>query len=430
MQAQIFRYLPSGQEFFSMRDGYANHIFRATHSAYSMSLEKQIRKLLIVGGITSIGHVLSLFLYPVSIRYLSPEEVVAVGLIDSTALLIISILGFGLNATGTRDIALTDKWRDVLQNIQSARISLALLCSAVGLVWLVLDIGHTEIGYLLIAAPVISLNYDFALYGLGKPEAAAIVSFVRQTFPLVLFLLLAVAGVAHPNHYLLLVVIFLLISSWLVSKQADAPLFYAPSITFIKVYYSVLLLGISGVFLIYQRFGFINTVESRISSDDFIYLVTSLKLLLFIVACKRLLIQVYYPQLVDEKMTRILNAFSFFMAIGFLAVCWLFTEQFSQLFFNDSYGGDYVMLIGFGTCALLLFAVSDAKLLLNRQDKWMIMSTLICGLIFSGAVFFGGDVFNKGSDYLSFLIGIELLMSLSYRAGLYVSGRSFSKAKQ
>ena len=60
----------------------------------------------------------------------------------------------------------------------------------------------------------------------------------------------------------------------------------------------------------------------------------------------------------------------------------------------------------------------------------MIMSTLICGLIFSGAVFFGGDVFKKGSDYLSFLIGIELLMSLSYRAGLYVSGRSFSKAKQ
>ena len=188
-------------------------------------VNNSIKNLFTVAFLTALGHLLSVLLYPIAARYLSEEDLVSIGLIDSTMILLIAFIGFGLNATATRDIALSTDWKKVLSKVQSARITLALFCSLCGGIWLFLDLGQIEIGLSLLVAPIFAISYDFVLYGLAKPQSAAFVSFIRQSLPLSIFLLLVVLGCASPLIYFAFLVFFVFLAGILVSKFAGSALF-------------------------------------------------------------------------------------------------------------------------------------------------------------------------------------------------------------
>lgn len=390
-------------------------------------VNNSIKNLFTVAFLTALGHLLSVLLYPIAARYLSEEDLVSIGLIDSTMILLIAFIGFGLNATATRDIALSTDWKKVLSKVQSARITLALFCSLCGGIWLFLDLGQIEIGLSLLVAPIFAISYDFVLYGLAKPQSAAFVSFIRQSLPLSIFLLLVVLGCASPLIYFAFLVFFVFLAGILVSKFAGSALFYRPNKFFYRSYITASWVGIAGLFIVFQRFGFLTIIGERLTNSDFVYLATSLKVLLLVVACKRMLIQVFYTKLVDDVLCKKLNIFCFAMAVLSLLIAWFFSAELSQILFNSDAGQQYVVLIGFGACALLFFAVSDSKLLLKRQDKWMFLSNFICGLLFICCVFLIGDYFNKGTDFLYLFVVIELLLSILYKIGLVLPKSCFEK---
>lgn len=384
---------------------------------------KAIKKIFLVGGLTAIGHVFALLLYPISTRYLPSGEVVSIGLIDSTMMMIVGYLGFGLNATATRDMALSSDWRSVLLQVQRSRITVALICSVFGVVWLSIGLGRTEIGWLLVFSPVFSLNYDFALYSQGKPEWAAMVSILRQAVPLLLFLILVVIGIGGAEYYMLLMVVFVLISSWSVSRILDTGLLYWPIKSFYKAYLGALAVGLSGVILVFQRYGFLSVIDSRISSEEFVYLATSLKFLLFFVACKRMLIQIFYRQLLEKKYQLMLNVLCF-VAVFFIGIiCIYLPVEISELLFNDAGGSDFVRAISLVVFGLYFFAVSDATLLLMHRDNWMFISNIIVGGVFVLVLFFYNGILLSALDYLYFLAVIEFLLAVFYMVGVYYPSR-------
>ncbi len=389
-------------------------------------MNDSLKKLATVVFFTGLGHLLSAFLYPIASRYASSEDIVSIGLFDSTIMMLMALLGFGLNATATRDIALTAEWKSILNNVQSARISIALLCFIVGVLYIGFDFGQIEIGLVLLAAPIWAINYDFALYGLGKPTSASIASFIRQSPPLFLFIILLIIGFESPFIYFMLSVVFIFVAAVMVSKFANAKLFYKPSLKFYLPYKSAAWVGIAGLFIAFQRFGFLSYIEGRIPQTDFVFLATSLKLLLLVVASKRIIIQVFYTKLIDDSLCKKLNLLAFSMSLIILAVTYGLSETLSVILFNSEKAESYVLLIALGTCALLFFAVSDSKLLLQRQDKWMSTSTVIGGGLFMVCIFMGKEYIPKGEHYLFLLILTELLLAILYRLGIAMHIRSRS----
>jgi hypothetical protein len=386
-----------------------------------MKINESLKQLVTVALLTALGHLLSVSLYPIASRYISPEELVSIGLFDSTIMMLLALLGFGLNATATRDIALTSDWKKILKKVQSARISLALLCLFVGTVCIGFDLAPTEIGLVLITAPIFAVNYDFALYGLGKPTSAAIVSFIRQSPPLLIFLALMFLGYSSPFIYFLLLVIFILIAALLVSKFACADLIFKPNKKFYLVYISAGWVGLAGLFIAFQRFGFLAYIEGNLPEDDFFLLSTSLKFLLLAVATKRILIQVFYTKLIDDYFCKMLNTSIFLMSLFLLAIVYKFSADISLLIFNNLYGEHYLLLISLGTCSILSFAVSDAKLLLQRQDKYLFISNLICSSFFILFILFGSEYLIRGINYLYLLITTEFSLAILYRLGLIMN---------
>ena len=60
-------------------------------------VNNSIKNLFTVAFLTALGHLLSVLLYPIAARYLSEEDLVSIGLIDSTMILLIAFIGFGIN---------------------------------------------------------------------------------------------------------------------------------------------------------------------------------------------------------------------------------------------------------------------------------------------------------------------------------------------
>jgi hypothetical protein len=381
-------------------------------------MHKSFTQLSIVVILTAFGHLLAVSLYPIAARHISPQDLVSIGLIDSTMMMILALLGFGLNATATRDIALTTDWRVVLKVVQSARVSLSFLCFLFGVTWITYSAGAVEVGLVMLAAPILALNYDFVLYGLGKPVHASIVSFIRQSFPLVLFLLMIFFNNSSPYAYFALLLLFIFVASILVSKFAAANLFFSPNPRFYVAYISARWVGLAGLFIIFQRFGFLSFIGDNLPQEDFILLATSLKFLLLVVASKRIIIQVFYTKLVNDSVCKKINILVFTLSLLSLIVSYILSEELSIFIFNRNEAEDYILLIALGACSILSFAVSDSKLLLQRKDKWMFMSNLICGTVFILCVYLGQEYFSKGIYYLYLLIATELLLAISYRLGL------------
>lgn len=382
-----------------------------------------IKKLLKVGSLISLGYLFSLLLYPVASRYLEPEQVSLIGVYDSSILLMLSIIGFGVNAIATRDMALSEQWQSVLGRVQSARLTVAVCVALLSLIAYLTGWLELPVALVFCCSVIFALHYDFALYARGMPTQAAWVSLVRQAAPIALFLLMLVLGIADAFWFLALSLVFVFSAAVLTSRLLKVPLFYKPEVRNLDVYFHSAGVGIAGVFLAFQRFGFLPVYKDTMTDQEFVLLVTSLKILLFVTAFKRLLIQTFYNKLLDEKFSQLLDFGCFILASLALIICHLFAAEIAYLLFSIQGAEEYVKAIGWGTVALMFFAVSDSRLLLKHRDKWMYSVTISCGVIFTLCVWWGSQYIEKNIVYIYLLIAVELLMAVLYKIGLLMRDR-------
>ncbi|MFT6916068.1 MAG: O-antigen/teichoic acid export membrane protein [Motiliproteus sp.] len=344
-----------------------------------------LKKLMIVGGLTGVGHLLSVAIVPVAVRYLSPEDVVSVGLIDSTFAIVVSVLAFGLQLTTTRNIATLPNWQEVLSKAQSARLSVGLILAFIGIAGLVSGLLKAEVGLPLLYAPFLALNSDYALYGRGLPIYAAIMSFVRLSFPTVVFIVAVVfLDWKDPVIYALLVGGGVLVSGVLVCRRLDVSYLLKPSVLFIKAYKDVWLVGLAGLCLVIARPGLIVLSDLFLEKSQVVIVMGCMKLFLLFVGVRRLFIQSFYKELIDKSVANKIDLLTF--ACGFVAFLLLnvFVNEIS-LFLYARVSVDLVFnlrVLSFIVFISSIFSTSDARLMLMNLDSKYVVSNSISALLF------------------------------------------------
>lgn len=379
-------------------------------------VKSNLKLIAVVATITLIGQLFSIAIYPLLTRFLPSDIISDIGLYDANLLFITGLLGFGLNVAATRDIATGKNVLSVIRETQSARITLAIIFFLASIFGLVFNIGSPLFWYVMLAAPVLALNYDFVLYGLGMPLQAAFVSFLRVAVPLVLFFTCVVVFEIKDNaflYYSLLTMFFVLISSIVVCRLANLPFIFSPNVKFYRVYFLSFYIGISGVIISFQRFGFVNLLPKTISAEDMVVLFFSIKFFLFVVAAKRIIVQTFYTKISNPVFYKFLSFSALFAGMLICLFFVVFSKELSVFLFYSS-GYDFVVcLLGAGVLFSVFFIASDTLLLLKNKDKEFLYCTAVFASIFVCCIYCAYDYLDLNM-LLVLMILFDFLLSFSY----------------
>lgn len=381
-------------------------------------MRQELKRIITVAFIIGLGHILSVLLVPISNRYLSKEIVANIIIIDSSLMLIISILSFGLALTATRDIATSVSWESKLLKVRDARFTLSILLCITGLFAFYFT-GDSFAKWLpFIVSPIIALNLDFALYGKGEPIKAAISSFIRLSLPLITFLFLSVLSLITTEiYYLVCISLGIFGAGFYVSKQLATPYFGTFNFQSLKMYKGVLIIGFVGLLLIFQRLGFVSVFSNYITESEKIVLYGVLKIYFAFIAVRRLFIQTFYTKLTQQNVASKINMILFLIGLFIFLICLVFSHEISNVLFKNSEGISIyaIKMIGVIILAGSIFSCEDARLMLFKGDKQYIKATLFSSIIFIGIFSISLWVDNVFEFALWALFLAELSLAISYK---------------
>lgn len=377
-------------------------------------LSSKITRLINVAGVAAIGHLLSVLLIPYASKYFGSEVASQIAVIDSSFLLISTMLAFGLSLTVTRDVSQTEKWKSKVSKCLSARVVLAVLIQAVsGLLYYLGFIDKIAFICFLLS-PLIALNLDFVLYGRDMPVRAAYASFIRMSLPVLFFISLPLI-LRFNIDYLLLVVVFYLCSTLFVFKSLGFYPNEIPKISSILNYKPVIFIGLASLFIAFQRLGFISFLD--VSQTDLVYISTVLKFYLAFVAVRRLFIQTFYVSLLKRSIYVKVEVFCFISALIVASVCFIFPEKIAVLLFSGNSDSqiEYIVFFAILLIAGSLFATADARLFLENKDRSYYASAFISFFIWlvCFSLFFIQD--SRPAYILLILALSEAILALSYK---------------
>lgn len=377
-------------------------------------LNPKVIRLFSVAGIAAIGHLLSVFLIPYSAKEFGSDVASKIAIIDSTVILISSILAFGLSLTVTRDVLMSIRWQERIQQCIDARFSLAVLLIIVAggfnFTGIISDLSF----FCFLAAPIIAFNLDFVLYGRDMPVSAACASFIRLSIPVIIF-----AGVpffwGYSVDYLVVTVVCYISSAAFVFKQLGVFPRLNPDIKTIRLYQPVILIGFGSLCIVFQRLGFLTFFDG--DSESTFMLSSMLKFYLAFVAIRRLFIQTFYASLLDESIYKNIEIFCFFVAVAVGTACILYSANIAGIVLGESNetSNDFVFYFGFLIISGSFFSTADARLFLKNQDRRYYLAAFVSTAVwvFGVAVVYS---FNFGSQYiLMSLAAAEFVLALTYK---------------
>src|SRR6185436_11384984 len=148
-----------------------------------------LKRIFTIALLTGAGQVFVIFALKYISQTSSPEQVKAIGQIDSLVLFIMNVIALGLQPSAMRNLALTEDWKREYSDTQSARLTLSIFITLFAL------LGFIDQYFLVfLIAPLLALSGDYALYGRGLPVKGAIISFARSAIPFLLILVLIWQG--------------------------------------------------------------------------------------------------------------------------------------------------------------------------------------------------------------------------------------------
>lgn len=337
-------------------------------------------KLFNVAGVVAVGHLLSVLLIPYASKYFGSEVASRIAVVDSTFLLISTMLAFGLSLTVTRSVSQTENWKNIVSKCLSARVVLAVFIQGAALFLYYLDLLDKTAFICFLLSPIISINLDFVLYGRDMPVRAAYASFIRMSLP-VLFFILTPLILSVKVDYIFFVVFFYICSAFFVFKSLNFYPKNIPKISSILSYKPVILIGLSSLLIAFQRLGFITFFD--MSQNDLVYISTMLKFYLAFVAVRRLFIQTFYVSLLERATYVKVEIFCFTSALIASYLCLAFPEKIASLLFGGNSDSQIEFIVYFSVLLIAgsFFSTADARLFLENKDSKYYASAFISFLI-------------------------------------------------
>ena len=380
-----------------------------------------IKKIFVVAFLTGFAQFISLISVSF-LKSLNQSLVYDIGNYESLVVIFTALIALGLQVVTVRDIALSDKWKQILIKSQRDRLSLSfiiLLCAiAFDVFFKSLD-PETLLFYIVI--PLIALNADYSFYGKGEPERGSLLSFLRVGL-LSVFIILSVIF-ENPYikiTYVVTVLITYFIVGMLSSHFNDQSYLVTPSKDFYKSYVNSLNVGLASFALVFFGLGIISFASYFYTETAVANTYLLLKIYVFYVGIKRLLVQILFKELRDDNLVLLVDKIGIIIAITFISVL-VYYPEFSIKFFtkdyvNSSHNLLYLLPAIFFTS---LSYTGSLDLLLKNKDKiysfgFILGACIVLALVF---VFSFVDSSKEIFIYMAISIG-ELIVILIHGWGI------------
>jgi len=329
-----------------------------------------LKRVFWVALFTGLSHLISIITISYVLRNLGEETSGYLGIIDSTVILVASIISFGIQLAVNRNVATCKSWKSNYKLGQSARLTLSFFVMVFGLGTYLIQ-GDLEL-LIYCIAPLIALNGDYALYGNGKPIIAASLSFLRVALPNLGIMITAhYWGVEVLPIYVLLLAMGMFAVGLIAAKVNGVSYFYLPRKNFLKFYYKYSKIGVYqvvGVLLIPS----ILVIGNWFYSIAVIGLINGLlKLLIVYKGGLRIIVQTFFKEIKEEKTDLKIDKASL-IAWGAISIpIIIYFKTTLYLLFNNKYDeiSSILPFIG-GVMFLSSFRnASEAKALLLKKDN-------------------------------------------------------------
>lgn len=380
-----------------------------------------IKKIFAVAFLTGFSQLISL----ISVSFLKSLDqslVYDIGNFESLIVIFTAIIALGLQVVTVRDIALSDKWKQILIKSQRDRLSLSLII-LIGVI--TFDIffkslaPETLLFYIVI--PLIALNGDYSFYGKGEPERGAFLSFLRVGL-LSIFIILSVI---FENPYIKITYIITVLITYFVvgvfsSYFNDQSYLVTPSKDFYKSYMNSLNVGLASFALVFFGLGIVSFASYFYTESAVTNTYLLLKIYVFYVGIKRLLVQILFKELKDDNLVLLVDKTGIIIAITFIAVL-VYYPEFSIKFFTKDYvnsSHDLLYLLPAIFFTSLSYAGS-LDLLLKSKDKIYAFGFILgaCILVVLVFVFSFVDASKGAFIYMAISIG-EFVVILIHGWGI------------
>ncbi len=333
--------------------------------------KKFVKRFIIVASLTGFAQIISL----VSVGFLKKLDqslVYDIGNYESLIVVFTAIISLGLQIVTVRDIAISDKWKDILLNSQKDRLTFSLLI-LVSVLFVDLIFKTIEIENMLfyVVIPLIALNSDYSFYGKGEPEKGAFLSFVRVGF-LSVFIILSVI---FDNPFIKITyIITVLVTYFLVgivsSYFNEQPYFVGIKGDFYKSYLSSINVGIASFALVFFGLGIISFASFFYTEAAIANVYLLLKIYVFYIGIKRLVVQILFKELVNEKLALTVDRVGIIVGIAIVILLTSYPEMII-IYFTKDYENSVKNLI-FLLPAIAFSSISitsSVSLLLKGKDR-------------------------------------------------------------
>ncbi len=374
-----------------------------------------IKKFSIVFSLTLISQLISLFAISFVVkRNASDLFIKNIALLDSSYVLITTIISFGIIQIASREIVINKNWEKVVEKTQNTRLNLSYLLFAIGL----LSYFITKKNYFLtfLFSPLIALNVNYFFYAKGKSQIAARNSSIRI---IILSLTLICFGVFQFFSISIYLISFIIGLSYIAIESNSllkSKINFKINLYFYKEYSKNIGVGVTDLAIIFLEFGIL-FFASFFYNDTFLseaYLI--IKIITLLKGFQRMIFQVFYDQLLDKEKVYFLDQIILFVGFSFLSISFYFSEDILMLLFskNNIVLKNNLILYSFAVFIASIILSAMARTLILKNDKTYVRSYFL-SLVFSflTMVLLSYTNLNKYGISIALLVG-EVVLFFSF----------------
>jgi len=379
-----------------------------------------LKRIFTIALITGAGQLFVVFALKYISQNSSPEQVKAIGQIDSLVLFIMNVIGLGLQSAAIRDLALTSDWQPEYRQTQSARATMGFLLTVVAILAFV-----NPYYIIFLAAPIFGWSGDYALYARGYPIAGSVIAFIRLLIPFSC-LMLAVYYQSEwlPMIYIASLIIIYILSNFIISLILKTQYFFLPVIKSLRLYIESFYLGVVILSLYFIGLGLMLVLPYFYEDPVVAIAFLGLKFYVIFKGVLRIIHQAFIKEMADYEVCFKVDQIAGFIGMSFVFFISCFPSTFIGLFFGEKffqYKG-YFILVAIGAFIYSLFSSLIIKAMLEKKDRsyaftcfFSALFTLLVSIFFS---FFNQTVVYVGiSLILGELFFASGMLMLMYRPG-------------
>ncbi|MEJ7736753.1 MAG: hypothetical protein WKF97_04935 [Chitinophagaceae bacterium] len=338
-----------------------------------------IKRIAFIAVLSGTGQLLSIFVLKYISQRLPVHTMNSLAQLDALFQLLLNLIALGLQSSAMRNITLSREWKVEYLQTQSARLTLALLLSMIGL-FSFIDWEYC----LFFIAPILALNGDYALYALGKPVKGAFIGFIRIVVPYSLLLITTYLKPEAANAVFLgSWVIIYLITNILINSYLKVDIKVRPEWKHLQLYLKSLPLGAVSLSFYFLGLGLLLIVPYFYPPVTGTIAFMGLKFYVIFKGVLRIIHQAFLKEMTSTIWCLKVDELSMLIGMVLLGSVLIYPESFITLFFGKQFIPERSFFTYLGIAALLYSFVlsTTTRALLEKKDLPYTVITLIAAVM-------------------------------------------------